>query len=48
MRYRIVSRPPVFVDAGLIRVTVDDLSFNGEIQMEPNNEGKLQMIVRDL
>jgi hypothetical protein len=29
LRYRIVSRPPVMVDAGIIRVTVEDLSFNG-------------------
>jgi len=41
LRYRIVSRPPVMVDAGVIRVTVDDLSFNGEVQIDPNNQGKL-------
>jgi hypothetical protein len=43
-----VSRPPVMVDAGIIRVTVEDLSFNGEVQMEPNKQGKLQMFVKDL
>ena len=48
LRYRIVSRPPVMVDAGVIRVTVDDLSFNGEVQIDPNNQGKLQISVKDL
>lgn len=43
-----VSRPPVMVDAGVIRVTIDDLSFNGEVQMEPSKQGKLHMLVKDL
>lgn len=36
------------VDAGVVRVTVDDLSFNGELQIDPNNQGKLQISVKDL
>lgn len=43
-----MSRPPVMVDAGVIRVTIDDLSFNGEVQIEPNKQGKLQMLVKEL
>ena len=43
-----MSRPPVMVDAGVVRVTVDDLSFNGEVQIDPINQGKLQISVKDL
>ena len=48
MKYRAVSIPPVMADAGSIRATKEDITFTSEVQIEPNEEGKPDIKIRNL